>query len=81
MNRADRLSSRFFSSRPIIALILGERGWTDTLNEFLSRAPKSSYARNVTLDVLKELSAGVTSPEGDVGALRSRIEEALRLAS
>ena len=37
-------------------------------------------ARNVTLDVLKELSAGVTSTEGDVGALRSRIEEALRLA-
>jgi hypothetical protein len=51
-----------------------------TLNEFLSRA-KSSYARHVTLDVLKELSAGVTSTEGDVGALRSRIEEALRLAS
>ena len=70
-----------FADAAIIALILGERGWTDVLNEFLRRAPKSSYARNVTLDVLKELAAGVTSSEGEVGALRSRIDEALGLAS
>jgi hypothetical protein len=70
-----------FADAAIIALILGERGWTDALSEFLRRAPKSSYARNVTLDVFKELGAGVKSSEGKVGALRSRIEEALGLAS
>jgi hypothetical protein len=69
-----------FADAAIIALILGDQGWKDALNEFLRRAPKSSYARNVTLDVLKELGAGVTSSGEGVGALRSRIEEALRLA-
>ena len=71
-----------FADAAVVALILGELRWMDTLNEFTERAPKSSYARNVTLDVLKELLAGVKSSDGEtVSSLRKRIQEAMRLAS
>jgi hypothetical protein len=71
-----------FADAAIVALLLGEPGWMDSLTEFTQRAPKSSYARNVTVDVLRELDAGVRSGDGEaVTALRARIQESLRVAS
>ncbi len=71
-----------FADFAIITLILGDPGWVDALNEFTRRAPKSSYARTVTLEALRELGAWVKSSDGDaVGSLRARIEEAVRLTS
>ncbi len=70
-----------FADAAIVALLLGEPRWTDALNEFTRRAPKSSYARTVTLDVLKELAAGVASGGEAAAPLRGRIEESIRLAN
>jgi hypothetical protein len=70
-----------FADAAIIALILGEPEWMDALNKFMRRAPKSSYAHTITLDVLKELGAGMKSSDGASNSLRARIEEAVRLAS
>ena len=70
-----------FADAAIIAIILGEPEWVNALDEFMLKAPRSSYARNVTLDVLKELGAGVKSSDGPSDSLRVRIREAVRLAS
>jgi hypothetical protein len=71
-----------FADAAVIELILGEPRWMDALNQFTKLASKSSYARNVTVDLLKELGAGIKSGDGGaVGSLRARIERAVELAS
>ena len=69
-----------FADAAILAILLGEPGWEESVTEFFRRAPNSSYARTVTLDVLRELEAGVKSDE-KAGALLTRIQGALKMAT
>jgi hypothetical protein len=70
-----------FADAAIVALLLGESRWKDALNEFTRQAPKSSYARAVTMDVLKELEAAAARGGEAAAPLRERTREAIRLAS
>jgi tetratricopeptide (TPR) repeat protein len=71
-----------FADAAVIALILGETQWMEAINEFTNLAPKSSYARNVTVDLLKELEAELKSSDDEaVRSLCKRIERAVKLAS
>ena len=70
-----------FADAGIVALLLGEPGWIEAMKQFMRRAPRSSYARNVTVDVLKELAARAQDGSAATAPLRERIDEALRDAS
>jgi hypothetical protein len=68
-----------FADILIDAVLLGEPTWRDAIHEFTRRAPKTSYARSVTLEVMRELLAGAERGGADAAPLRERMEEALRL--
>jgi tetratricopeptide (TPR) repeat protein len=79
---ARRKDEYAFADAAIIALILNEAQWVEAINKFINLAPKSSYARSVTVDLLKELEGGLKSSDDEaVRSLCKRIERALKLAS
>ena len=71
-----------FADAAIVAMLLGEPNWQDAVTEFTRRAPKSSYARNVTRDVLTELEEGLKRDADDgAGVLLQRVSDALRMTA